>query len=446
MRFPTADAAESSLPREFYKMKKSLIIQLFIENGKVYRDEAYTDNIDEILTEIVRFYGDINADAYFVSIKAEGDAGKDASIKALKEITKESEIPVYASFPIEREEDVKKLIYADAKKVVLNLSKQSNWDMLEDVSKRFGKDRICVTFDDYSNLGVYRKMAETYASGCFVIGGYKPEDVSAQISLPLYIGLPNVSLEKLLDVTATENVAGVFGKVVNENAKDINSIKGLLTERGVEVSAFSAAIPWEKLRKNKDGLIPVIAQDYKTGAVLMLAYMNEEAYLTTLKTGKMNYYSRSRNAQWEKGEESGHFQYVKSLYADCDYDTLLAKVSQIGVACHTGNPTCFFNEIASKKYAEKNPLKVFEQVYSVIEDRKANPKEGSYTNYLFDKGIDKILKKVGEEATEIVIASKNPDAGEIKYEISDFLYHCMVLMVEKGITWTDICNELAARE
>ena len=427
-------------------MKKNLIVQLFIHNGRTFFDEAEEKQVGALLEQTVRFYGDINADAIFVQIKAEGDAGKDASIHTLKEITKVSEIPVYASFPIEREEDVKKLVYADAKLVVLNLSEQNCWDMLEDVSKRFGKDRIAVTFDDFTNLGVYRKAAENYASGCFILNGTKSADVSAQIGLPLYVALPNVTLEKLLDSLESENVSGVFGTVVNENAKEINSIKNLCAERGMEVSRFAASIPWEKLRKNADGLIPVIAQDYKTGAVLMLAYMNEEAYLTTMKTGKMNYYSRSRKAQWEKGEESGHFQYVKALYADCDYDTLLAKVSQIGVACHTGSPTCFFNEIASKEYTEKNPLKVFEQVYAVIADRKVNPKDGSYTNYLFDKGIDKILKKVGEEASEIIIAAKNPDAAEIKYEISDFLYHCMVLMVEKGVSWEEICNELAARE
>ena len=146
-----------------------------------------------------------------------------------------------------------------------------------------------------------------------------------------------------------------------------------------------------------------------------------------------------------KGETSGHIQYVKELTADCDFDTILAKVSQVGVACHTGNPSCFFNEIVKKEYIEKNPLKVFETVYNIIEDRKNNPKEGSYTNYLFDKGIDKILKKVGEECTEIVIAAKNPDPEEIKYEISDFLYHVMVLMGEKGVTWEEITQELAQR-
>ena len=146
-----------------------------------------------------------------------------------------------------------------------------------------------------------------------------------------------------------------------------------------------------------------------------------------------------------KGETSGHIQYVKELTADCDFDTILAKVSQVGVACHTGNPSCFFNEIVKKECIENNPLKVFETVYNIIEDRKNNPKEGSYTNYLFDKGIDKILKKVGEECTEIVIAAKNPDPEEIKYEISDFLYHVMVLMVEKGVTWEEITQELAQR-
>lgn len=177
----------------------------------------------------------------------------------------------------------------------------------------------------------------------------------------------------------------------------------------------------------------------------MCAYMNEEAFHATINCGKMTYYSRSRQELWMKGETSGHIQYVKELTADCDFDTILAKVSQVGVACHTGNPSCFFNEIVKKEYIEKNPLKVFETVYNIIEDRKNNPKEGSYTNYLFDKGIDKILKKVGEECTEIVIAAKNPDPEEIKYEISDFLYHVMVLMVEKGVTWEEITQELAQR-
>ena len=205
---------------------------------------------------------------------------------------------------------------------------------------------------------------------------------------------------------------------------------------------LKSSIAWSDFKLNSDGMVPVIAQDYQTNEVLMLAYMNEEAFNQTVKTGRMTYYSRSRQKLWLKGETSGHFQYVKSLTIDCDLDTLLAKVDQVGAACHTGNPTSFFQPIVGSDNNEKSPVQVLEHVYQTIIDRKNNPKEGSYTNYLFEQGQDKILKKIGEEATGIVIASKNPNPEEIKYELSDFLYHAMVLMVEKGITWEDITNQL----
>ena len=208
---------------------------------------------------------------------------------------------------------------------------------------------------------------------------------------------------------------------------------------------MKSTISFDEFKLNSDGMIPVITQDYKTNEVLMLAYMTKESFEKTLETGKMTYFSRSRQELWTKGDTSGHYQYVKSLDIDCDKDTILAKVEQIGAACHTGNRTCFFKPLMKKEYDDTNPLHVFQNVYDVITDRKEHPKEGSYTNYLFDKGIDKILKKVGEECTEIVIAAKNPDKEEIKYEISDFLYHMMVLMVEKGVSWEEITKELVKR-
>jgi phosphoribosyl-ATP pyrophosphohydrolase/phosphoribosyl-AMP cyclohydrolase len=165
-----------------------------------------------------------------------------------------------------------------------------------------------------------------------------------------------------------------------------------------------------------------------------------------MKSGRMTYYSRSRKELWIKGETSGHYQYLRALATDCDKDTLLAKVTQVGVACHLGTHSCFTSQIIDLKLAdEKNPATILMTVMGVIGDRKNNPKEGSYTNYLFDKGLDKILKKLGEEATEIVIAAKNPNPHEIKYEIVDYLYHLMVLMAEKEITWDEILSEMAKR-
>lgn len=211
------------------------------------------------------------------------------------------------------------------------------------------------------------------------------------------------------------------------------------------------------VKYNSHGLVPVIAQDHKTGEVLMMAYMNEEAVEKTIETGKMHYFSRSRQKLWLKGETSGHFQNVKSIRIDCDNDSLLAMVEQVEAACHTGHYSCFYRELQegglnefSKKvfdetlvYGDKS--KILKEVYNVILDRKKNPKEGSYTNYLFDKGVDKILKKVGEETSEVIIAAKNDSKDEMRYEIADLFYHLFVLMVDKNLSLDDIYEELTKR-
>lgn len=213
----------------------------------------------------------------------------------------------------------------------------------------------------------------------------------------------------------------------------------------------------EQIKFDSNGLVPVIAQDYKTNEVLMMAYMNEEAFIKSMETGKVHYFSRSRNKLWLKGETSGHFQIIKSINLDCDGDAILVKVEQIEAACHTGHYSCFYRELnkdgikeTSDKVFDENKVygdksKILKEVYDVVIDRKLNPKEGSYTNYLFEKGIDKMLKKVGEEAAEVIIASKNTDNGEVIYEISDLIYHLTVLMVERGISFDDIFDELGKR-
>lgn len=194
------------------------------------------------------------------------------------------------------------------------------------------------------------------------------------------------------------------------------------------------------IKYNQDGLIPAVAQDIATGEVLMLAYMNEEAVKLTLEKRVAHYYSRSRKKLWLKGETSGNIQEVKGFYYDCDGDTILLKVNQTGVACHTGEYSCFFNKVeGAEDY--KNTLA---NLYKVILDRKINPIEGSYTNYLFDKGIDKILKKVGEESAEVIIGAKN-NQEELIYESSDLIYHLLVLLVNEGVTLGDIYEELTKR-
>ena len=197
-----------------------------------------------------------------------------------------------------------------------------------------------------------------------------------------------------------------------------------------------------ELKFDEKGLIPVIVQDYYTKQVMTLAYMNEESLKITMEEGYTCFWSRSRQELWRKGETSGTRQKVVNITADCDSDALVIEVKKDGPACHTGAESCFFNDIYMAD--DETPFSV-EALYEMIKGRKTEPKEGSYTTYLFEKGMDKILKKVGEECTEVIIGAAKGDKEEATYEIADLAYHIMVMMVEQGITTKDVTAELAKR-
>ena len=198
----------------------------------------------------------------------------------------------------------------------------------------------------------------------------------------------------------------------------------------------------DKLKFDDKGLIPVIIIDYYTKEVLTLAYMNKESLEISLKEGKTCFYSRSRKELWRKGETSKNYQHIQSIKSDCDNDALIIEVIKDGPACHTGAESCFMNEVYQKEnYKDFSIYKLYE----LIRGRKINMTKGSYTTYLFNSGIDKILKKIGEESSEVIIGAKNGSKEEIIYELSDLLYHSLVLMVEKNITLNDIKDELSKR-
>lgn len=424
---------------------KKFIPCIYLKDKKAvagFQDETV---ISEEPTELARLYGEYNADEIIIYDLSKEDIAHEEALDIIKAICERAQVPIIGAGNVKRMEDVKKLLYAGCTKAVLNYSKEENIEITKEVSQKFGKEKILACIAKASEIESNAELLTEFVSGVILLGEKTIKQAMKISQLPLIVTLPEVSLDKIIELLSYSIIHGVTGPAINANVKELTDIKDLCAGNGVAVRTFEPQIKWEELKTNSEGLVPVIVQDYKTQEVLMLAYMNKAAYLHTLKSGRMTYYSRSRREQWIKGETSGHFQYVKEMKADCDKDTILAKVSQVGAACHTGNYSCFFNEIMKKEYTETNPLMVFESVLGVIKDRKIHPKEGSYTNYLFDKGIDKILKKLGEEATEIVIAAKNPNANEIKYEISDFLYHMMVLMVEKGVTWEEITEELDKR-
>lgn len=424
---------------------KRFIPCIFIAGQKAVKWFHEDEVLCEDVLELAKTYNDNGADELLIFDLSDSDDEHEEAIDLMRKINRVIRIPMLAGGNIRRLEDVKKILYAGAKRALINFSKSDSEKMLEEAAKRFGTEKIAVSLNDFDALFKHRHVIQKYAGEIVFMHRTDMNSVENVTDLPCVIVTDTMEEPSLMEILKFPGIRGLSGKYISRPDMDFHALKERCAGEGIMIAAFESMIDFSQFKTNDQGLIPVIVQHYKTQEVLMLAYMNEEAFYQTIKSGKMTYFSRSRQSLWVKGETSGHFQYVKSLTIDCDSDTLLAKVDQIGAACHTGNPTCFFQPIAGGDADVKNPLQIFETVYETIADRKKKPKEGSYTNYLFDKGIDKILKKVGEEATEIVIAAKNPNPEEIEYEMADFLYHAMVLMVEKGIKWEDIIQELADR-
>jgi len=372
-------------------------------------------------------------DRCFIFNKADKDL-KDEYLDNLRNLIRYVDTPVMVAGSIKRFEDVKKLLYTGASHCVIEYQSLEDKNVIIESLKRF-QNKIIIGIKENWIQDNKNIVKEWFSLGLY---GVLIESENKEIQ----------SIEQEIPKELLQE--GTFLLLIKEDKSEQKTQRGIfsfsckLIEMG-KIALLASTIEFSQFKLSQDGLIPVVVQDYKTNEVLMVAYMNEESFLQTIETGRMTYYSRSRESLWIKGETSGHIQILMSLEIDCDKDTLLAKVKQTGAACHTGNKTCFYTNLVRKEYETTNPLTVLNQVMDVIKDRKTNPKEGSYTNYLFDKGIDKILKKCGEEATEIIIAAKNPNQEELKYEISDFLYHMMVLMAECNLEWEDIIRELANR-
>lgn len=401
-------------------MNKIFLPNIYVKDDFYYSDEACENEFDKEydLLKLGSAFEESGADGIILYDLSQDDFSHERFILSLRKLTRHIDIPLFVGGHIMRLEDVKKYLYAGAKVCIIDEGSKDSLtktDIISDSVERFGDDRIAV------------------------------RSVDGRVALNSGMIKPLISLDDVIPVLREQLTAGLTGAVLSDPEFNYFKCKADCTKNDIPVNVFMPVLNFSELKCNDQGLVPVIVQDYKTDEVLMMAWMNAESFEATVKTGIMTYFSRSRNDLWVKGETSGNYQYIRSMSVDCDNDTLLAKVKQIGAACHTGNRSCFYRELFSKETDSKNPLKVFSEVMEVINDRKEHPKEGSYTTYLFEQGIDKVLKKCGEEAAEIIIAAKNPDHEEIKYEMADFLYHAMVLMSMKDVTWDDIIKELANR-
>ncbi len=428
-----------------YKMDHKILVSImYLKDGaavKSIQDHTLAGDY----YELAKLYNDNGVDKIILLDLSDTDEEHEKNLHVIREISRTIDIPICGGGNVERLEDVKKLFFAGCKQVLLNGSKASSFEIAEDASSRFGKDKINISINTVDFLFKHKEHLNQYFHEILVLNPEILDAIDLITDVPYVVMKEHCSFDEMVEIFKRPNVRGISGDVIHEIQNELMRVKTKLSAEGIFMDNFEPKLKWTDLKLNSDGMVPVIVQDYRTDEVLMLAYMNEEAFQTTISLGKMTYWSRSRNELWTKGLTSGHVQYVKSLTADCDYDTLLAKVSQVGVACHTGNRSCFFNEIVRKEYIDRNPLHIFEETYATILERREHPSERSYINYILEKGLDQVLKKCGEEATELILAAKNEDTEALQHEISDYLYHLMILMVEKGVTWEEITRELLQR-
>ncbi len=450
---------------------KKIIPCLDFEGGKVVKGTQFL-NLKEVgdPVSLAKYYEAEGADELvFLDISATENERKTA-LDYVEKITKAITIPLCVGGGITSLEDIECLLNLGAGKVSLNTAAVKNPILIAEASRRFGSERIVIAIDvtkkDSKWLVVthggkivtdldaikWAKEVKGLGAGSLLVTskdrdgkktGYDLDlikRIKENVDLPLIASGGAGSLSDLKEGLEAGADALLAASIFHFLEVSLRECKEYLAQCGFLVSAIKGLKP----KFNEQGLVAAIAVDNKDGTVLMQAYMNQEAWEKTLATQKATYYSRKRQKIWIKGEESGHYQKVEAIYLDCDRDSVLLIVDQTGVACHTGNRTCFYTPVYGTSQTRIGT--VLSDLKKTIKERHDNPKAGSYTNYLFSEGLDKILKKVGEETAEVIIAAKNLSLDELIYETADLLYHLSVLLEEKGLDWSDIANELRQRE
>lgn len=391
---------------------------LYLNNGKdvegyyfgVSDEDAPKDGGTDPIAKAEKLCAQTDAQGLMIFDFSEEKSGHAASLEMIKAICRNTQMRVFAAGAVHTADDVKDYLSAGCARVILNSVKDSNREILADVSRRFGKKRIGVYVSDYNDFLMQK------------------EDI-----------------EKLASMILTDRDDDDDEKIVEETELAVllhDDQQSVCLEANYRKKDFESEVSWKDLKLNSDGMIPCVVQDFKTDKVLMVAYMNEEAFLTTLRTGRMTYWSRSRQELWMKGLTSGHFQYLKELRLDCDNDTLLAKVAQVGAACHTGHYSCFYRTIVSREESYVPPTHVLQKTFDAIcEQRNSRPVDAEST----EDATKNVLQKLGADDTALILEAAGGTKSGIIDRVADVLYDSMMLMAEKGLTWEDVAAELAEK-
>lgn len=459
-------------------MRKVMVIPCMdVMQGRIVKGvhfEGMRDAGD--IVEAAKRYGEQGADEiWMLDIRASVD-NRSIRLETIRRVAEVCSAPLCVGGGIRSLEDVEAAVAAGAAKVGIGSAAVRDPDLIHRASYRIGKERTVALVDvkthpdgrmevlgaGQSGTGIdmipWLQKLEALGAGAILLttmqdGAKSGYDIAATRAASEAVSIPVIAsggagrLEDFLEAVRDGGASGVLAaSVFHFGELTIGQVKDYLEEHGVPVYRGERDISF--LRFDENGLIPAIAQDAATGRVLMQAYMNQEALRETLRTGYATYFSRSRGQLWKKGETSGNTQAVREIFYDCDADSLLLKVIPAGPACHTGEETCYYRALKTMEggLTSARGLAVLQELYDLILERKAHPKEGSYTNKLLSGGTDRIGKKIVEEAFETVLAAKNEKFEDVRFEAADLVYHLLVLLAEQGVSLDDLSAELYNRK
>lgn len=425
--------------------QKRLMATMYLKNGVAIKGKDDDTPLGRA-EELARIYNDSGIDKLMLWDLSETKEEHDNTLKVIKEINRVLEISAYAYGWTSTIRDIREYLFAGCRRAILSSSDPAFATILEECKKRFRSDRLSLALDDVDILFKRREEIEESFHDIYVFKEEILDSVVNMTEIPFYAMVESEEIDAYAEVLKIPTSLGVGGPLLNNIHTDIMTLKHRLYEMGLLVIINDSIMEWSAFKLDSEGLIAVVAQDYSSKEVLNYGYMNEEAFQMTMSKGKMHYFNKETGTVVMHGQSSEQFQYVKSLSVDCHKQAILAKVSQIGVACHTGNYSCFYTEIMKKEYMEKNTFKVLENIYNIIMNRKNHPREGSFTNFILDKGLNEIARKMQAETTELILSAKDNDIEALRTELSDLIYFMMILMSEYEITWDDITNELAQRK
>ena len=324
--------------------KKILVATLYLKDGKPVKNSRDLTTLGELRT-YAKLYNDSGIDKIFVFDLSDDDDEHEKNVQAIRELNRMIDIPTCGGGNIRRMDDVKKLLYAGCKQIMLNAAKTGCIDLARKAADRYGKDRILVSVHNVDFIFKNQEEMNELFHEVLVMEESVLDAVDNLSNTPYVVLYDGTDFAEIFALLERENARGICGPLFNDPQTDIMQYKTNLGEAGLWMDNFKPQIQWAELKKNSDGMVPCIVQDYQTGEVLMLAYMNEESLRKTMETGYTWFYSGSRQELWNKGATSGHVQKVCEIRTDCDDDTLLLIVEQTGAACHTGNHSCFYTTI-----------------------------------------------------------------------------------------------------